>query len=149
MYYYSETRNILRLAIRFSLLLCGMVFINRKNSKDAHNVINKAAQTINTKKAKIVISPEGTRHGGETLLPFKKGAFHIAIASQAPIQPVVASKFKFLDHKTYKFDRGNLVISILPVIETAGLTTEDLESVMSRAYEAMNKEYNKLNQSQN
>ncbi|KAK9511572.1 hypothetical protein O3M35_000204 [Rhynocoris fuscipes] len=129
--------------------LCGVVFINRKNSKDAHNAINKAAQTINTKKAKIIIAPEGTRHEGDTLLPFKKGAFHIAIASQAPIQPVVISRFKFLDHKAYKFDRGNLVISILPVIETAGLTIKDLESVIRRAYEAMTKEYNILNQSQN
>ncbi|KAK9511467.1 hypothetical protein O3M35_000116 [Rhynocoris fuscipes] len=127
--------------------LWGTVFINRMSGKDAQKSINKAALTINTKQAKICMFPEGTRHGGETLLPFKKGAFHVAIASQAPIQPIVVSRYKFLDHKTFKFDRGNEVISILPVIETAGLTPKDLESVMSKTYEAMTKEYNILNQS--
>lgn len=52
--------------------------------------------------------PEGTRHGGEELLPFKKGAFHVAIASQLPIQPVVVSKYYYLDQKTKKFDSGKI-----------------------------------------
>lgn len=51
--------------------------------------------------------PEGTRHGGDELLPFKKGAFHLAIASKCPIQPVVVSNYYFLDDKTHKFDEGN------------------------------------------
>lgn len=50
--------------------------------------------------------PEGTRHGGENLLPFKKGAFHVAIASQAPIQPIVVSRYTFLDQKTLTFNPG-------------------------------------------
>lgn len=50
--------------------------------------------------------PEGTRHGGETLLPFKKGAFHLAIASQTPIQPVVVSRYYFLDTHPRRFSSG-------------------------------------------
>lgn len=50
--------------------------------------------------------PEGTRHGGLELLNFKKGAFHVAISSQCPIQPVVVSKYFFLDHKKHIFDSG-------------------------------------------
>lgn len=48
--------------------------------------------------------PEGTRNNIGKLLPFKKGAFHLAIASGCPIQPVVVSKYTFLgdDH----FDNG-------------------------------------------
>ncbi|KAK9511571.1 hypothetical protein O3M35_000203 [Rhynocoris fuscipes] len=130
--------------------LCGVIFIDRKNSKDAQNRINKAAQSLNTKRTKIFICPEGTRNGEtENFLPFKKGAFHIAIASQAPIQPLVISRYKFLDHKTFKFDRGDAVISILPAIETAGLTTDDLQSLMNKTYEVMIKEYHSLNQCQN
>ena len=50
--------------------------------------------------------PEGTRHGGHELLPFKKGAFHIAIGSQAPLQPVVVSKYNFLNSKAPFFKSG-------------------------------------------
>lgn len=57
--------------------------------------------------ARVLMFPEGTRHGGDELLPFKKGAFHLAIASKCPIQPVVVSNYYFLDDKTHKFDEGN------------------------------------------
>lgn len=52
--------------------------------------------------------PEGTRHGGSDLLPFKKGAFHVAIASQTAILPVVVSRYHFLDSERHVFDKGNL-----------------------------------------
>lgn len=58
--------------------------------------------------------PEGTRHIGDELLPFKKGAFHVAIASQTPIQPIVVSRYYFLDSKTYKFDAGKPKVDHLP-----------------------------------
>jgi len=50
--------------------------------------------------------PEGTRNGSATLLPFKKGAFHVAIASQAPIQPIVVSRYHFLDDRKKVFNSG-------------------------------------------
>jgi lysophosphatidate acyltransferase len=50
--------------------------------------------------------PEGTRNGSATLLPFKKGAFHVAIASQTPIQPVVVSRYNFLDESKKLFNSG-------------------------------------------
>lgn len=56
--------------------------------------------------AKICMFPEGTRHQGNQLLPFKKGAFHIAIESQAAIQPIVVSQYTFVDQKTFKFQQG-------------------------------------------
>ncbi len=54
--------------------------------------------------------PEGTRHGGESLLPFKKGAFHVAISCQCPLQPIVVSQYYFLNSKKHIFDEGKLNI---------------------------------------
>ena len=51
--------------------------------------------------------PEGTRNFTDKLLPFKKGAFHLAIASKCPIQPVVVNRYRFLGK--HKFDSGEWI----------------------------------------
>lgn len=58
--------------------------------------------------AKLLLFPEGKRHANSKLMPFKKGAFHLAIESQTPIQPVVVSKYYFLNDKKKKFDSGTI-----------------------------------------
>jgi len=55
---------------------------------------------------RLCMFPEGTRNGSATLLPFKKGAFHVAIASQTPIQPIVVSRYHFLDDCKKVFNPG-------------------------------------------
>ncbi|KAL1131723.1 hypothetical protein AAG570_011336 [Ranatra chinensis] len=127
--------------------LWGTVFIDRVNGPRAQETINKTAETINSKKAKICMFPEGTRHGGSQLLPFKKGAFHVAITSQVPIQPVVVSRYSFLNSDQLIFDKGSSVISILPPIETKGLSKDNIGELMKSTYTIMAEEYHRLNQS--
>lgn len=56
--------------------------------------------------------PEGTRNKNpEKLLPFKKGAFRVAICCQIPIVPVVYSPYYFIDGKTFYFGKGKNCIS--------------------------------------
>jgi hypothetical protein len=51
--------------------------------------------------------PEGTRNASRTsLLPFKKGAFRVAITCQVPILPVVYSPYYYIDDKKKYFGRG-------------------------------------------
>ncbi|KAI5698053.1 hypothetical protein M8J75_001061 [Diaphorina citri] len=124
--------------------LWGTIFIDRLNVEKAQKTINSTGEIIKTKKAKLCMFPEGTRHGGKTLLPFKKGAFHVAIASQTPIQPIVVSQYYFVDDKTKKFDSGRNIISILPPIPTEGLTKDNVNDLMDRTYKAMSEEYEKI-----
>lgn len=57
---------------------------------------------------KLWLFPEGTRNKkGDTLLQFKKGAFRVAVATQAPIIPVVYSPYYFIDSKKKHFGQGN------------------------------------------
>ncbi|KAI5727406.1 hypothetical protein M8J77_001900 [Diaphorina citri] len=124
--------------------LWGTIFIDRLNVEKAQKTINSTGEIIKTKKAKLCMFPEGTRHGGKTLLPFKKGAFHVAIASQTPIQPIVVSQYYFVDDKTKKFDSGRNIISILPPIPTESLTKDNVNDLMDRTYKAMSEEYEKI-----
>ncbi len=46
------------------------------------------------------------------MMPFKKGAFHVAVDSGLPILPVVMSEYDFLDHKKKRFGKGVINIQV-------------------------------------
>ncbi|XP_063633261.1 1-acyl-sn-glycerol-3-phosphate acyltransferase alpha [Cydia splendana] len=109
----------------------GTVFIDR-GSRSAHDALNVQATAVKEQKRKLLLFPEGTRHSGDKLLPFRKGAFHVAMDAGAPIQPVVASKYHFLDDKRHKFGSGDVIVTILPMVETSGMTKEDLSLLIEK-----------------
>lgn len=122
--------------------LCGLIFINRMQSDRAREQLCKASENIKNKRIKLWIFPEGTRRNTGHLHPFKKGAFHVAIDAQIPILPVVFSSYKsFLDDKKKHLNNGRIIITTLPPIPTAGLTKLNLDELMQRTYDAMNKEF--------
>lgn len=123
--------------------LWGTIFIDRLNVEKAQNTINNTGDIIRKNKVRLCMFPEGTRNGSATLLPFKKGAFHVAIASQTPIQPIVVSRYNFLDDHKKVFNSGYSIINILPPIPTAGMTKNDLETLMERTQSVMSEAYMK------
>uniref|UniRef100_A0A8C8R7W3 1-acyl-sn-glycerol-3-phosphate acyltransferase n=1 Tax=Pelusios castaneus TaxID=367368 RepID=A0A8C8R7W3_9SAUR len=64
------------------MYLGGVIFINRKSTSNAKTVMSGVAQTMLEENVKVWVYPEGTRNGNGDLLPFKKGAFHLAIQAQ-------------------------------------------------------------------
>nr|CAD7442814.1 unnamed protein product [Timema bartmani] len=104
--------------------LGGVVYIDRLNGPKAHEQIDKAAKLSVTHKVKLWIFPEGTRNdGGDNMLPFKRGAFKVAIGCQVPIIPVVFSPYYFINHKKRYFGQG--------------LTMDDIDDVMERTRKVM------------
>ena len=120
--------------------------------------------TVSFLQAKILIFPEGTRNSSgkfwhlsktriiknqivftETLLPFKKGSFHVAIEAQCIIQPIVVSRYFFLDSKRKFFGRGHSLIKILPEISTKGISKNDLPELLSNVQNIMQEEFERLN----
>ncbi|XP_023673757.1 1-acyl-sn-glycerol-3-phosphate acyltransferase beta isoform X1 [Paramormyrops kingsleyae] len=118
--------------------LGGIVFINRKKTSDAKSVMGQAAQTMLDQKIRLWVFPEGTRNQKGDLLPFKKGAFHLAIQAQAPIVPVVFSSYSnFYLRKEKQFKSGTIRLKILPKIETKGLTSDDVATLCDKSYAVM------------
>nr|CAD7400196.1 unnamed protein product [Timema cristinae] len=118
--------------------LGGVVYIDRLNGPKAHEQIDKAAKLSVTHKVKLWIFPEGTRNdGGDNMLPFKRGAFKVAIGCQVPIIPVVFSPYYFINHKKRYFGQGKIIITALPPISTEGLTMDDIDDVMERTRKVM------------
>jgi 1-acyl-sn-glycerol-3-phosphate acyltransferase len=69
------------------LSLAGMIPIDRENRAAAIQSLERAAERIRGGEP-VLFFPEGTRSHDGGLLPFKKGAFVIAMKAGAPIVPV-------------------------------------------------------------
>ncbi|XP_021929074.1 1-acyl-sn-glycerol-3-phosphate acyltransferase alpha-like isoform X2 [Zootermopsis nevadensis] len=125
--------------------LAGVVFIDRLNSSKAHDQLNHAAKLMKSDKVKLWMFPEGTRNSSHSsLLPFKKGAFRVAITCQVPILPVVYSPYYFINNKKKFFGQGRMIIQALPEIPTKGLTMDDLDLLMKKTRDVMSETFQSL-----
>lgn len=83
------------------MTLSGAVFVDRGNSAKAQKSLNDAGAALKTRRTSLFMFPEGTRHNAPKagLLPFKKGAFFLAVQAGIPIVPVVVENYWKLYHK--------------------------------------------------
>ena len=86
------------------------------------------------KRVSVMIFPEGTRTRTGELLPFKDGAFRLAIESGAPILPIaVAGARDAMAKGTFQFRPARALAQVLEPIETTGLTLADLPALKAQA----------------
>ncbi|KAL8176006.1 UNVERIFIED_CONTAM: hypothetical protein K2H54_017498 [Gekko kuhli] len=125
--------------------LSGMIFIDRRKKEEAREILRQAAQSMWRENMRIWVYPEGTRNKGKTLLPFKRGAFHLAVQAQVPIVPVVISSYRdFYCSKEKRFTAGNLTIRILPKVDTKDLGPGDIPALTESIHERMQDTYNEI-----
>lgn len=95
------------------MALSGSVFIDRANSKSARGAMQGAAEEMKRRGQSVWMFPEGTRSYAEDagLLPFKKGAFHLAVQAGVPIVPVVVANYAdVFSMKRWVFNSGTVLI---------------------------------------
>lgn len=93
----------------------------------------KAARDRLSKRVSVMMFPEGTRSPNGELLPFKDGAFRLAIEMQAPILPmVVAGTRDCMAKGTFRFQKARARVKVLPPIDVAGLTMADVAALRER-----------------
>ena len=129
------------------MALSKTVFINRTDRASAIHAFDAAVQTMHSERQSVYIFPEGTRsYASEPmLLPFKKGAFHLAIQAQVPLVPVVVANYSHvLNVKKRIFRGGSVPVKVLPPVETKGLQPNDVEALTTRVREMMLKEIGPL-----
>jgi 1-acyl-sn-glycerol-3-phosphate acyltransferase len=111
--------------------LAGNVLIDRGNAEKARRSMLTTTETLQHRNTSIWVFPEGTRNLGGALLPFKKGAFQMAIAAGVPIVPVCVSSYS----KHMRLNRwrcGRIMIRSLPAIPTADLNIEDMPRLIAQ-----------------
>jgi len=85
------------------------------------------------KRVSVMIFAEGTRSPTDELLPFKDGAFHIAIESGVPILPIaIAGTRNCMAKHSFAFRHAHAKARVLEPISTEGLTRADLPALRDR-----------------
>lgn len=123
----------------------GMGFVNviaidRSNPERARRSMEKAREVMNDGYS-FGVFVEGTRAMPGELLPFKKGAFHLAIQTQAPIVPVaIKNTDRMMPKKGGVAYAGEIELVLLPPIPTNGKTSDDVMKLLLQARTAISKQ---------
>lgn len=130
--------------IRIWMRYLGCVFIDRHNPRQSAAALNQAAENV-LKGHSMIIFPEGTRSKGGEIGEFKAGGFKIAQKTRAPIVPVcIEGSYKIMEANGNRMKPANVKIRILPVIDTAGLSKEELKEIPDKVYALIAAEKSKL-----
>jgi 1-acyl-sn-glycerol-3-phosphate acyltransferase len=124
----------------------GMSFVNiiaidRTNAERALRSMEKAREVMENGYSFGVFA-EGTRGMPGELLPFKKGAFHLALQTNASIIPVaIKNTDRMMGKKTGVAYPGTIEMVLLPPIETDDLNAEkDIMTLLRKTREAIAEE---------
>ncbi|SAL97493.1 hypothetical protein [Absidia glauca] len=113
------------------MTLSNAIFLDRKNRESAVKEARQAAEDIHKKKTSVWLYPEGTRGCPLEIdmLPFKKGAFYMAVQARVPIIPIVIGNYQNVyNSKARHFTTGNVKIKVLPPVSTQDIL-EDSASI--------------------
>lgn len=114
-----------------------VIAIDRSNPEGARRSMEKAREVMENGYS-FGVFVEGTRAMPGQLLPFKKGAFHLAIQTGAPVVPVAIKNTDWMMGKgTGVAYSGEIEMVLLPPIETAGLETQDVPSLLTKTRAAI------------
>jgi 1-acyl-sn-glycerol-3-phosphate acyltransferase len=119
------------------LRLTGQIPVDRTQHEAALGAFASAAAAVQAGLS-VVVFVEGTRSPDGRLQAFKKGAFVMAIATQAPCVPVyVAGAWQLLPRGGLMPRPGAVEVRIGRPISTAGLVYEDRDRLRQECWEAM------------
>lgn len=116
--------------------LSGNILLNRRKHNQAYSTITQVVRQLQTNRQSVWIFPEGTRTRGRGLMPFKKGAFHTAIAAGVPIIPICASNLHRKVHWN-RWHNGSVIIEMLAPIATEGYGKHQARELADYCYQLM------------
>lgn len=113
--------------------MAGDIRLVRGNRDSAAGAILSCRDRL-AKRVSVMIFPEGTRSKTWEMLPFRDGAFRLAIEAGVPILPIAIVGTRYAMAKgTFRFLRARAIAQLLDPIETAGLSLDDVQQLKQRA----------------
>jgi len=110
----------------------GHIPVDRGQPRKAFKSYDLAAERIR-RGVPVVLFPEGTRSRDGKLRPFKGGSFYLAVQAGVPIVPITLNGTRHVhEPDTLHVRSGGTEMIIHPPISTAGLTSQDVDSLSTR-----------------
>lgn len=116
--------------------LSGNILIDRDNRTKAAEAFFKLSEKIRTQGLSVWVFPEGSRSGYGPVKPFKTGALHTAMLAKVKVYPFVTSTYT-KQIKLGRLDNGEVHIKLLPPIDAANLSRNDLAHATATLREDM------------
>jgi 1-acyl-sn-glycerol-3-phosphate acyltransferase len=117
--------------------MMGVIPVDRSNSPAAVESAKQATRNIRRGKSYMVY-PEGTRSKDGKMLPFKKGAFMMAIEAGVPIVPVtVSGATKIMAKGEFKLFPSTVHITLHEPISTSSYSKGNAVELMERTRQAI------------
>ncbi len=115
----------------FGIGLMGCVRVDRTNSVAAVESARLATEKLKQGKS-FMVYPEGTRSPDGRLLPFKKGAFMMAIEAGVPVVPVtISGGSRIMPKGEIRLTPSTVVLTVHEPIPTTGYSRENIAELMS------------------
>lgn len=120
--------------------LAGDIPVERGTARSAVAAMKRCREIL-AGKVSVIIFPEGTRSETGEMLPFKDGAFRLAIDAQVPILPmVVKGTGTALRKRSWKLGRSVAEVRVLEPVETAGMKHADIGRLRDQVRDVMVRE---------
>ncbi len=119
--------------VGWMMFLAGDVPVRRGDSASGKEAMADCARWLE-RGVPVMIFPEGTRSADGELLPFKDGAFRLAIETGAELLPVaVLGTRTALPKHSWRFQRADARVTVGTPLTTDGLTLADVETLKASA----------------
>lgn len=100
--------------------------------------MGRALEAMQQRGASIWLFPEGTRGKGTGMLPFKKGAFRLAIASGRPLVPLVLGRLSDrVDVRRLHLSPGRLELRVLEPVDPTPYPPESVDELIAEVRRRM------------
>ncbi|HET8648737.1 MAG TPA: lysophospholipid acyltransferase family protein [Gemmatimonadales bacterium] len=119
----------------WEMAIAGDIPVHRGRPSSAAEAMARCRDILKDR-VSVMIFPEGTRSAGGDLLPFKDGAFRLAIKAGVPVLPLaISGTATALRKNSWRMGRSNAEVRVLPPVETTGLTLRDAPALRDQVRE--------------
>lgn len=120
--------------LSYGMRLAKFIVVDRASRKAAADSLRQSLRYLQ-EGLSFAAYPEGTRSPDGRLLPFKRGAFLVAVQSGVPIVPVsIAGAQKIMRKGERAVHPGEILIRFGPAVDVSGYTVSTLTELVTRIH---------------